>query len=631
MSTASYFTDNWSYQNAKPCSVLVGDSTDKFPASKATTLESANKSLSRPHQSSTSSASGKGESHSRPRRSIDGHASLPSVSSTDSFTVDVHELITSPSETTSSLVHGVSTKETVQRTEFTTVSNDASVFSDVGISINSGDLTINNTTLEQITTTLQSNAPTETTRDTTKTTTSTPRYEIKINTEIKEHHPPEIEMKNKNNVAYEPEDMQSDSFPSIYAYGVQKLQYLKLLTRLNEVNEELHIYPNDPKDLATDPKKYQYERDRSTPINIETATPTTASPTSTPTATVVQVTNSSSIEQITKSPSKASPVFFTTHNDIPKNEHVFEITQPPQSVTNSADVVNITSTTTEAKTKPTTTEPSTLNIATDSRTSDAVPSAKHVLINLTISADDANNDSYKPLYSLTVTVPTVGDSNEIPTVKITPMETEPTMPTNFNRPVSMESIDKTTKTANTEKWGGSCECSCPVCDTSVTTDDFYDSYVDNNTPPNKTINKDTTGRTNSTEPNRINNITTDETTVTELTEITPLDDVSTDSTTEFTNSVMNTTVDITVLDSSETVNDLITTEQTAKLTTESEIIATTNVPKCICPQVKPPPILILEGEVSRNLRSDNVLTIAKPFPFGSSKALVSNILIRMPN
>ncbi|XP_045763059.1 teneurin-m isoform X8 [Maniola jurtina] len=56
--SASYFTDNWSYQNAKPCSVLVGDTTDKFPASKATTLESANKSLARPHQSSTSSATG---------------------------------------------------------------------------------------------------------------------------------------------------------------------------------------------------------------------------------------------------------------------------------------------------------------------------------------------------------------------------------------------------------------------------------------------------------------------------------------------------------------------------------------------------------------------------------------------
>ncbi|XP_045521564.1 teneurin-m isoform X4 [Pieris brassicae] len=55
--SASYFTDNWSYENAKPCSVIVGD-VDKFQASKATTLESSNKSLPRQHQSSTSSTSG---------------------------------------------------------------------------------------------------------------------------------------------------------------------------------------------------------------------------------------------------------------------------------------------------------------------------------------------------------------------------------------------------------------------------------------------------------------------------------------------------------------------------------------------------------------------------------------------
>ncbi|XP_028159380.1 teneurin-m isoform X2 [Ostrinia nubilalis] len=55
--SASYFV-NWSYQTSKACTVLVGESTEMFPASKATTLESSNKSLARPHQSSTSSGSG---------------------------------------------------------------------------------------------------------------------------------------------------------------------------------------------------------------------------------------------------------------------------------------------------------------------------------------------------------------------------------------------------------------------------------------------------------------------------------------------------------------------------------------------------------------------------------------------
>ncbi|XP_061706463.1 teneurin-m isoform X5 [Cydia pomonella] len=45
--SASYFVT--SYHNANPCSVVVGESTEVFPASKATTLES-NKSLARPHQ-----------------------------------------------------------------------------------------------------------------------------------------------------------------------------------------------------------------------------------------------------------------------------------------------------------------------------------------------------------------------------------------------------------------------------------------------------------------------------------------------------------------------------------------------------------------------------------------------------
>ncbi|XP_049888088.1 teneurin-m isoform X2 [Pectinophora gossypiella] len=56
--SASYFV-NWSYQNAKSCNVVVGESTETFPASKATTLESANRSLvSRPHQNSPSSGTG---------------------------------------------------------------------------------------------------------------------------------------------------------------------------------------------------------------------------------------------------------------------------------------------------------------------------------------------------------------------------------------------------------------------------------------------------------------------------------------------------------------------------------------------------------------------------------------------
>ncbi|XP_022829054.1 teneurin-m isoform X8 [Spodoptera litura] len=48
--TASYFV-NWTYQNPKSCTVVVGEPTEVFPASKATSLEFANKTMARPHQS----------------------------------------------------------------------------------------------------------------------------------------------------------------------------------------------------------------------------------------------------------------------------------------------------------------------------------------------------------------------------------------------------------------------------------------------------------------------------------------------------------------------------------------------------------------------------------------------------
>ncbi|XP_049696813.2 teneurin-m isoform X10 [Helicoverpa armigera] len=48
--TASYFV-NWTYQNPKSCTVVVGEPPEVFPASKATSLEFANKTMARPHQS----------------------------------------------------------------------------------------------------------------------------------------------------------------------------------------------------------------------------------------------------------------------------------------------------------------------------------------------------------------------------------------------------------------------------------------------------------------------------------------------------------------------------------------------------------------------------------------------------
>ncbi|XP_022122591.2 teneurin-m isoform X2 [Pieris rapae] len=538
--SASYFTDNWSYENSKPCSVIVGD-VDKFQASKATTLESSNKSLPRQHQSSTSSTSGKEGGLSRARRSVDEHASLSSVSATDSSTVDMmHELITSSAMTTGSLVHGVSSEVS---TESQDVAFNASVFSttgDLGLNVNVTNTTTLNVIKPEIT-----------------STTKNILSKIVTNKSENMVQPPEAKKLDKEEIAYYPEEMQSDAYPSIYSYGVQKLQYLKLLTRLNEVNEELHIFSNDTEELHEKPEKYHYDNNapQMTTLSPElTNKPTTA--------------NS---PLLTSKKSVTDSNVFTTHSDrIPPNSDEL-LTVTTQSTT-STSVNN-----TKASSTTSSTENSTANDA-EPITSDTSVNTKHVLINLTISSDDADH-SYKPLYSLTFTVPTVGDTSEIPTVKITPMDLEPTAPTNFNKPVIIENPKTATKP---EDWGGSCECSCPICESSSSAEDFYDEGLDKTTP---TIRDQTDF---STDYQKKDYVTTE----------TSQKPIETQYTTDIDYSTENITTNITT---EPTTGEVLTTEDiintnSDEIITEYDTFSTTEVPlSCVCPKVKPPPILVLEG------------------------------------
>lgn len=643
--TASYFTDNWSYQNAKPCSVLVGDTTDKFQSSKVTTLESSNKSLTKPHQSATSSSSGKEESYSRPRRSIDGHANLSSVSSTDSSNVDKHEVLltttlnTSSSLTTLSLSHGVSSEDNAtQKLGVTTVTYNASVYNSVGGS-STNDVLTNNSSITLKITTPELHSKSSITTKPQDTMEIFPINDLKNNSiERIVEQPPDFSTNTKSNIAYDPEDMQGDSLSPVYSYGLQKLRYLKLLNRLHEVSEELHIIPSELAETENNLKKLRYDNERSFPgaqTNIAKQSAETAPVTNTPlnvTKTAPtentyiltthnsnpqlqnkslniiekEETSTNSSEQITESDSN----IITSQTNI-RSEHAFSETESSPIVTNPNNHVNITSP--PVNSKPTPNETSTSNIATETNSSDSIPNAKHVLINLTISADDVNNDSFKPLYSLTVTVPTFGEVNEVPTVKITPINIEPTMPTNFNKPVSIDSSSKIPKIVNTEDFGGSCECSCPVCENTNSSDDFYDDSLEKITPTQQD-GASLSSKYSSTEYST--NVESTESTSGIVTDVAI-------ETTDFTTPTQ-------YFESRSTENDYTAKDLSTMISTEPDIMTTTDIPKCICPKLKPPPILILEGEVSKHFRSDNLLTITKTISVGSTQTrLVSNILIRM--
>lgn len=569
--TASYFV-NWSYQNSKACTVLVGESTELFPASKATTLES-NKTLARPHQSSLSTTGN--DTHSRPRRSVDvdGHASVTSVSisSLEPVTVDKMHEITTPSIDVS-LAHGVELASGIIEE-----GSNASKVSDVDVS-NIGDLTtLVGTTKETFTETTVVTTTEDVPKITRTKKSSVTKSDVNENVpnikpsiesplEIPEAVRDSIKME-KEKIAYEPEDMQGDSFPSIYSYGAQKLQYLKLLTRLNQVNEELHINLKDAEVPDSSLKKLKYESEKSTP-RVHTTIPLPFMTTDPITTTKTPVTIKST-EHLTH---------ITTNKFFAQTEHVVSTTPTP-IVTNN----NLTNKTTEeSNTKQTTVVFDEKTVHTPEMKTIEPNNPKHVLINLTISSDDAENSAYKPIYSLTLTVPTLGDTNEIPTVKITPMDMEPTQPSNFNKPVTLEGTANTNKAMDTEDWGGTCECACPICN-SNTTDDFYDDYSDSITSTESAILRDASTTESVSETTGVS------------TDISSEIDVATTDIASRADEISSTTDSITS-----------TTDFTTKTDTE---VPTTTEMACICPKVEPPPILILEGEVDLNKISDNLLTV----------------------
>ncbi|XP_048481184.1 teneurin-m isoform X4 [Plutella xylostella] len=605
--SASYFV-NWSYQNAKACTVLVGESTEVFPASKATTLESANKSIAtRPHQNSAASGSGNdGKPHSRPRRDVDGHASSSSSPpttappSSDTTSVDMHELITTPSVNTFSLVHGVTSStpgELPETTDEDTVDANALVSNEVGDSINIGGTNMETssssshnirketttvssstltdsvnitetTTLTTESTTVQTTTPEQTTvlttvkLDESNSTITSKNYGSQLEAvDTKIDNPPEINSENKRDemssndkIAYDPADMQGDSFPNFYTYGVQKLQYAKLLTRFKAVNEILHIFPNESSTSEKELEKLHYDSEPVLQKVETTITPTTI--TSSP-STVREITTK------TVKPVEETGAPFTTNKLFTPTSHDVFISTTP-SATN---INNDSKTTTDpVKYDERTTE----DVTIETKSSDLPTNPKHVLINLTISADGAENSAYKPLYSLTVTVPTEGDMREVPTVRITPIDVEPTQPTNFNKPLVVENNTPKPFKDTDEEWGGTCECSCPSCDETSSPDDAYDDYLDNSSSKPSTS-SDVTDTYNET---GTSNYYTDDTT-----EI---------SSTESTSESFGTTDEI------STQTDLIDSTTDFTTETEGDMLTTEPIPKCVCPKIVPPPILILE-------------------------------------
>lgn len=552
-----------------------------FPASKATTLEANNKSLTKTPQSVSTASSG--NKRSRHRRSVDEHASITS----NLPTVDVHD--TTP---ISSFPHGVASENTEGA-----IASVSPIVVNTGLAIENIPVEITNVnvaksskvgenneiTTETITinigdsiTNISTNPHAVEVKGKEKTDPNTKHDKVEVKTKfvtkttnINIEQPIDITDKiatttktEKDIIAYDPEDMQGDSF-SLW-YGAQKLQYVKMQMQLKQVNEELHINLNDT--VVSDKNLDKYHYDSETTVNKSEFS-------------VPLIKNATNTEPPIFNNTNVNDVIVVTTNKFTTLEHV---TTPSATIVTNNNLVNTSSvsssTTTTARSTPSMNSGSTTeklleeattvipNIA-ETKTPEII-NPKHVLINLTISSDEEGS-SYKPLYSLTVTVPTLADTNEIPSLKITPLDVEPTQQSNFNKPVTIETTTKDNKIINNEDLGGSCECSCPVCNLNSinSTDDFYDDYKDATTDsPDLVTTQDSSSESTATTEENF-----------------------TGSTTEYS---AKTTTDLYVSSTTENIDTTTDYE-----TTKEVEISTTDLPKCVCPKIEPPPILILEGEV----------------------------------
>lgn len=120
--------------------------------------------------------------------------------------------------------------------------------------------------------------------------------------------------------------------------------------------------------------------------------------------------------------------------------------------------------------------------------SSVLPAVKsRVVVNITISSDDA--DKSKPMYLLSISVPT-DNSKTLPDVHIDPIENEIPPENLIMIPKPLATTTTTTTVRSTTKttiesnkfWGGVCKCSCPVCETDNSSDNYTDlfseDYVD---------------------------------------------------------------------------------------------------------------------------------------------------------
>lgn len=225
-----------------------------------------------------------------------------------------------------------------------------------------------------------------------------------------------------------------------------------------------------------------------------------------------------------------------------------------------------------------------------------------VLVNVTISTGKT-----RPLYVLSISVPTNNSSGRMPDVKLTPVDAQHELyaPSEslkisdyasdaaYKETSTIKSLDTTTSITTTtvsadKMWGGECVCSCPTCmdnENDNITDTFFDDDDDNDVDIDELFDDDSEVQEAKL---KIESILKSGTTQLNLTDYTSTEATVASSSTE----------DDSVTESVPYSSSEASSMSTDETTTESIDSTETLCPTMTTPLPQPPTILILEGKIN---------------------------------
>lgn len=452
---------NWSYQNTKACTVVVGENSEGFPPSKATTSETNLSTSSRPRPSSSGGNNQIDGVYARKRRDLNvtPHAfvlfSNVSTSSPmmDSSAAPLHDS-TVVSSTELSLASDVNNAAV---TNFTTSSEATSNASSSETTFDSISTSGPEQTTSESETQFESTVTEEVEEVNTTPNNSVPSENTTIaqtNDSSKTYNEHEIEeilnAKIDYEKAFDPDyDDDDDSTEDVIKVSKEVVEELREKPQKAGLPESISMKPSDsenPAAIQHDYPIYAYGQDEVEIVNLNHKTISTTAKSKA----VYEVQTKPEIKELVSS--KELTDFNLAAEEFDPADVINIKSDVPVLKTHDINTTNTDGVVSE------TNKSSKISVIEVPKVLDNLIPSKRILVNVTIATEPDSPNSPQSVYVLSVSLPT--DNAPTPEISVNSQSEKL-----YHNSSSHEST-KNTNTNNEEpkNYGGECECSCPCLD-----------------------------------------------------------------------------------------------------------------------------------------------------------------------